>query len=154
MDRARPRLTGVLALVVLLVALVATACGSTTGSPVTASTATTTTTTSTTSRANPSASGYPIAKGRRVEVTRGQTGEVSLTVGDILAVHRPTMGTRPSGDVLVLAEVTDTQLIYQAVAAGSATLATDDPPPPPTCTTTPCPPGLAAPPVVTVEVAR
>lgn len=61
------------------------------------------------------------------------------------------MGTSPSGDVLVLAEVTDTRLTYQAVAAGKATLATDDPPTP-ACKTTPCPPSGAAPPVVTVEV--
>jgi hypothetical protein len=147
-DRARPRLTASLILVTLLP--LATAC-TTGGSPVTQPTDPPTTTVT---RANPTPSGYPVAKGRQVQLSQGQTGTVELTVGDVLAAPRPTMGTRPSGDVLVLAEVTDTRLIYQAVAAGRATLATDDPPPPPTCRTTPCPPGRAAPPVVTVEVTR
>jgi hypothetical protein len=141
MGRHRPRLTAV------LLVLVCTACTKT-GSPAGAPTTTTTTAT----RATPSASGYPLAKGRQVQVSQGQTGNIALAVGDVLAVHRPAMGTRPSGDSLVLADVTDSQLIYQAVSAGKATLATDDPPPPPTCQTTPCPPGRAAPPVVTVDI--
>jgi hypothetical protein len=142
MGRARAGLTA-LGLVLLL-----SACG-TAGSPVTSSSGTTTTTT----RANPSAAGYPLPKGQRIQVSQGQTGSMSLAVGDVLAVYRPAMGTRPSGDSLVLAEVTDTQLIYQAVAAGKATLATDDPPTP-VCKTTPCPPSGAAPPVLTVDVTK
>jgi hypothetical protein len=146
MDRARASLTVVVGLVVLFGA----AC-TTSGSPV-GSGSNTTVPTTTSSRVNPSAAGYPLPKGRQVSVTQGQTGRVTLTVGDILAVHRPAGGTRPGGEALVLAEFTDTQLIYQAVAAGKATVATDDPPPPPICKTTPCPPGRAAPPVVDVDV--
>ena len=145
MDRDRPRLIALL----MVPALLLTAC-TTSGSPITASTGSSTTTSTT--RANPSAAGYPLAKGRQVQLSRGQTGNVPLAVGDILVAPRPTMGTRPGGSALVLADVTDTQLIYQAVSAGKATVATDDPPPPATCQTTPCPPGLAAPPVVTVDV--
>jgi hypothetical protein len=141
MGRARAGLTAL----VLLACCAACDSGSP-GSPVG-----TNTTIPTTSRVNPSAAGYPLPKGRRVEVTQGQTGTVTLVAGDVLAVHRPAMGTRPGGDALVLAEFTDTQLIYQAVAAGQATVATDDPPAP-VCKTTPCPPGQAAPPVVTVDV--
>ena len=141
MDRARPGLIAVLAAVALALAACSTA-----GSP-----AAPATTGSTPARANPTPSGYPLAKGRQIRHSQGQTGEVSATVGDVLAVYRPTMGTRPSGTALVLADVTDTELIYQAVSAGTATLATDDPPSPP-CTTTPCAPGGAAPPVVTVTV--
>lgn len=146
MDRARPRLIAALAPLVL--AVFAAACTTTTGSPVNTSTATSPT------RATPKPSGYPLPKGRVVEVGKGQTGTVNLVTGDTLAVHRPNAGTKPSGDALVLAEVTDSQLIYQAVAAGRATLSTDDPPPAPTCDSTPCPPGRAAPPMVTVEVTK
>jgi hypothetical protein len=140
MGRHRPRL-----ILLLPAALLLAACTSTPGTPASGPTTTTT-------RATPSAAGYPLPKGRQVQVPQGQTGSVALKVGDTLATHRPTMGTRPSGNSLVLAEVTDTQLIYQATSPGQATLATDDPPPPPTCPTTPCPPGRAAPPVVTVDI--
>jgi hypothetical protein len=146
-DRHRARLTGLLAAPAILLVLVA--CTSTPGAPVT--TATTVPTTSDT-RATPTPSGYPIAKKQSVQVERGQTGTVSMAVGDVLAVYRPNMGTRPSSEVLVLAEVTDSSLIYQAVSAGKATVATDDPPTQ-KCKTTPCPPSGAAPPVVTVDVA-
>ena len=140
MGRARAGLTA------LALALLLSACTND-GSPVTPATGTTTT------KTTPSAAGYPLPKGRRIQVSQGQTGSVSLAVGDLLAVHRPTTGTRPSGESLVLAEVTDTQLIYQAVTAGKATLATDDPPTP-VCKTTPCPPSGAAPPVLTVDVTK
>jgi hypothetical protein len=146
MDRARPRLTALSA--VLCALSMVTACTTTTGSPIATSTVPSTTT------ADPPTVGYPLPKGRRVEVGKGQTGNLTLAVGDILLAHRPTAGTKPGGSVLVLAEVTDTQLIYQAVAVGKGTLATDDPPPAPTCQTTPCPPGRAAPPVVNVDVTR
>jgi hypothetical protein len=132
----------------ILVALLVLAACSKTGSPVASSNAPSTTV----STPTPRGSGYPLAKGRRVEITKGQTGTVGLTVGDVLALQRFESGTKPSGEVLVLAEVTDAALIFQAVAAGKATLSTDDPPPARTCPTTPCPPGRAAPPVLTVEV--
>jgi hypothetical protein len=140
MGRARASLTA------LGLVLVVSACG-TTGAPDAPGSGTTT------ASATPSAAGYPLPKGQRIQVSQGQTGSVSLAVGDLLAVHRPVMGTRPSGASLVLAEVTDTQLIYQAVAAGKATLATDDAPTP-VCKTTPCPPSGAAPPVLTVDVTK
>jgi hypothetical protein len=143
MGRARARLTAVLVAVAVTGGLAAC---DTPGSPVATSPSATSV-----SRANPSGAGYPLGKGRAVVVTKGQTGDVDLAVGDTLSVPRPTMGTHASGTVLVLAEVTDTELIYQAVAAGKATVATDDPPRSP-CPTTPCPPGGAAPPVVTVDV--
>ena len=101
--------------------------------------------------AGPHPSGYPRAKGRRVEIGKGQTGTVTVALGDVLAVHRSSSGTTPSGNSLVLAEVTDSQLIFQAIGAGKANLSTDDPPAP-VCTTTPCPPRRAAPPILTVEV--
>ena len=142
MGRHRPRL------ILLPAAFLLAACTSTPGTP--ASSPTTTTTTQT--RATPTPSGYPLPKGRQVQVSQGQTGTITLAVGDTLATHRPTMGTHPSGNSLALAEVTPTQLIFQAVTPGQAILATDDPRPLPTCPTTPCPPGLPAPAVVTVDI--
>ena len=141
MGRARAGL--ILAAVLLLAGCTDT--GSPVASPGTPSTSDTTT-------AGPRASGYPMAKGRRVEVGKGQTGTVTVALGDVLAVYRPRAGTSPGGNALVLAEVTDSQLIYQAIATGKATLSTDDPPPAPICKTTPCPPGRAAPPILTVDV--
>lgn len=144
MGRHRPRL---IALAAGCLALAA--CTSTPGTPANGPT---TTTTTTETRATPTPSGYALPKGRQVQVSQGQTGTVTMAVGDTLAAYRPTMGTHPSGNSLVLAEVTPTQLIFQAVTPGQAILATDDPRPLPTCPTTPCPPGLPAPAVVTVDI--
>ena len=125
MDRHRPRLAAFLTAFLGTPAILLTACGS----PAEPGDAPVVTTEATT-RATPTPSGYPVARKREVRVAQGQTGTVALSVGDVLAVYRPAMGTRPSGEVLVLAEVTDAELVYQAVSTGRATVATDDPPTP------------------------
>lgn len=154
MDRHRPGLTPRTALLVpaLLAVLIGGVAGCTAAPSDSGSTVTTDSVPTSTTDPGPTGRGYPLAPGRRVDIAQGQTGTVSIAIGDVLAVHRPTIGTRPSGGTLVLAEVTDTQLIYQAITSGTVTLASDDPPTSRPCSSTPCPPGRPAPPVMTVTI--
>ncbi|CRK56487.1 hypothetical protein [Alloactinosynnema sp. L-07] len=98
-------------------------------------------------------SGYQLPQGESTELFTGKTGTVTVKVGDVLVVQRTReVRQRPDRTVLVLAESrADGKLVFQAIAAGRTSLYTEDPRRAP-CSSTPCPPGVGAPPSVTVEV--
>lgn len=145
MGRSRTRLTGA-----LLTLLTLTACATTQpGDPTPARTTAQPTTTST----EPRAHGYRLPQGEQTVLHTGKTGTVSMKVGDTLVVQRTReVGRHPDAAVLTLAESReDGKLVFQATGTGRTTLYTEDPRRA-ACKSDPCPPGVGAPPSVTVEV--
>lgn len=146
MGRPRTRLTGA-----LLGLLILSACATVDpGEPIPAKTTAPPTTTSDA----PKTHGYPLPQGEQLVLHLGKTGTVSMKVGDTLVVQRTReVGQHPDPTVLTLAESRDDgKLVFQATGTGRTTLYTEDPRRA-ACKSDPCPPGVSAPPTVTIEVA-
>jgi hypothetical protein len=74
---------------------------------------------------SPQVLGYPLPKGNTFEAsTSSPHAEKTLHIGDVVVVPRYADQVAADTDLLVLAEITAAELIFQAVRAGSERLRT------------------------------